>query len=117
VALFLGLVGVYGVISYAVAQRSRELGMRIALGAEAGRVLRMVIKQGAALAGVGIAVGLVLAFGTTRLMSAVLFGVAPVDPATFASVSVGLLLVAMAASYLPARRAARTDPMKALRTE
>jgi predicted permease len=117
VALILGLVGVYGVISYAVAQRSRELGMRMALGAEANRVLGMVVRQGMALAGVGVVVGLALAFGTTRLMSAVLFGVSPVDPLTFASVSGGLLLIAILASYLPARRASRVDPVVALRTE
>jgi putative ABC transport system permease protein len=117
VALILGLVGVYGVISYAVSQRSRELGMRMALGAEAGRVMFMVVRQGAVLAGVGVTVGLGLAFGLTRLMSAVLVGVSPADPATFAFVAGGLLLVAVLASYLPARRAARVDPVVALRAE
>jgi ABC-type antimicrobial peptide transport system permease subunit len=116
-ALILGLVGVYGVISYSVAQRSRELGMRMALGAESGRVLLMVVRQGVTLAGLGIGVGLALAFGATRLMSAILFGVEPVDPATFGSVALGLLVVAVLASYLPARRAAKVDPVTALRTE
>jgi putative ABC transport system permease protein len=117
VALILGLVGVYGVISYAVSQRSRELGMRMALGAEAGRVMLMVVRQGVVLAGAGVIIGMGLAFGLTRLMSAVLVGVSPADPATFASVAGGLLLVAVLASYLPARRAARVDPIVALRAE
>jgi predicted permease len=117
VALVLGLVGVYGVISYGVSQRSRELGMRMALGAESGQVLAMVVRQGAVLAGIGVVVGLGLAFGATRLMSAILVGVSPFDPTTFASVAGGLLFVALLASYLPARRAARVDPIVALRTE
>jgi ABC-type antimicrobial peptide transport system permease subunit len=89
----------------------------MALGAEAGRVMFMVVRQGAVLAGVGVTVGLGLAFGLTRLMSAVLVGVSPADPATFAFVAGGLLLVAVLASYLPARRAARVDPVVALRAE
>jgi predicted permease len=117
IALILGLVGVYGVISYGVSQRSRELGMRMALGAEAGQVLAMVVRQGLALAGVGVVLGLALAFGVTRLMSAILVGVGPADPLTFGSVAGGLLVVALLASYLPARRAARVDPLVALRTE
>jgi ABC-type antimicrobial peptide transport system permease subunit len=117
VALLLGLVGVYGVISYAVSQRRGELGMRMALGAQAGQVKAMVIKQGIALAGVGVALGLVLAFALTRLMSALLFEVSAVDPLTYASVAIGLLSVALLASYLPARRAANVDPMTALRVE
>ena len=116
-ALILGLIGVYGVISHAVSQRSRELGMRMALGAEAGRIMLMVVRQGVVLAGAGVIIGMGLAFGLTRLMSAVLVGVSPADPATFASVAGGLLLVAVLASYLPARRAARVDPMKSLRYE
>jgi ABC-type antimicrobial peptide transport system permease subunit len=117
VALILGMVGVYGVISYAVSQRSQELGMRMALGAESGQVLAMVVRQGAALAGVGVILGLVLAFGLTRLMSAVLVDVSPADPITYGGVAIGLLFTALLASFLPARRAARVDPVVALRAE
>ena len=88
VALILGLVGVYGVISYAVSQRSRELGMRMALGAQPGQVKGMVLRQGFALAGVGVVLGLGLAFGITRLMSSLLVGVSPADPLTYTSVAV-----------------------------
>jgi predicted permease len=117
VSLVLGLVGVYGVISYAVSRRGRELGMRMALGAERGRVLGMVVRQGMFLAGTGVVAGLALAVGTTRLMSSVLFGVEPLDVPTFIAVALGLLVVAAAASYLPARRAAGLDPVEALRSE
>jgi predicted permease len=116
-ALVLGLVGVYGVISYAVSQRRRELGMRMALGARKGRVLGMVLRQGMTLATTGVLLGLALAFGLTRLMTAVLFGVDPVDPVTYVSVAAGLAVVATVASYLPARRAAGVDPVEALRAE
>jgi predicted permease len=117
VALIVGLVGVYGVISYAVSQRGRELGMRIALGAPANRVKIMVLRQGLVLSTVGIGVGLALALGLTRLLSTLLFGVSPVDGLTFAAVSLGLLAVGLLASWVPARRASRVDPMVALRTE
>lgn len=117
VALLLGLVGVYGVISYAVSQRARELGLRMALGAAAGQVKGMVVRQGLVLAGIGVVVGLALSFGVTRLMAGLLFGVSPLDPTTFACVAVGLTGVAVVASYLPARRASRVDPMNALRAE
>jgi predicted lysophospholipase L1 biosynthesis ABC-type transport system permease subunit len=116
-ALLLGIIGLYGVISYSVSQRSRELGMRMALGAPAATVKKMVLKQGFILAAVGIAVGLGMAFGLTRLMTALLFGVDPVDPVTFALVPAGLMVVVLFASYLPARRASRVDPMNALRQE
>ena len=116
-ALILGLVGVYGVISYAVSQRSRELGMRMALGAESGQVLAMVVRQGAALAASGVVIGLGVALGVTRLMAAILIGVSPADPLTYAGVAGGLLITALLASFLPARRAARVDPVVALRAE
>jgi putative ABC transport system permease protein len=117
VALLLGVIGVYGVISYAVSQRSRELGLRMAMGAQAGQVKRMVVRQGLVLSAVGVAIGLALAFGLTRLMSGLLFGVSPVDPLTFLAVAAVLIGVALVASYLPARRAAGVDPMEVLRAE
>jgi predicted permease len=117
VALLLGIVGVYGVISYAVSQRGHELGLRMALGAQAGQVKGMVLRQSLALSGIGVVIGLGLAFGLTRLMAGLLFGVSPVDPLTFLLVAVGLTGVAVTASYLPARRAASADPMEALRSE
>jgi predicted permease len=117
VALLLGIIGVYGVISYAVSQRTSELGMRIALGAPAERVRGMVLRQGLMLSLVGVTIGLGLSLGLTRLMSGLLFGVSPVDPVVLGAVSTGLVVVALVASYLPARRAAGVDPMTALRAE
>jgi predicted permease len=117
VALLLGLIGVYGVISYGVSQRSSELGMRMALGARAEDVTGMVLRQGLVLAVVGLGVGMALALGLTRLMAGILFGISPRDPVTFALVPLLLLFVALAATYLPARRAAQVDPMEALRAE
>lgn len=117
VALILGSVGVYGVLSYGVSRRNRELGMRMALGAERGEVIGMVVRQGAVLAGVGAVVGVGLALGLTRLMAALLYGVSPSDPLTFAAVAGGLVATALLASWIPARRAARVDPAVALRTE
>jgi ABC-type antimicrobial peptide transport system permease subunit len=117
VALLLGTVGIYGVISYVVTQRTRELGIRLALGAEGGAVAGMVLRQGAILAGVGLTVGLAAALGVTRLMEAMLFGVSSTDPLTFVLVPLALGGVALLASWLPARRAARTDPVEALRAE
>jgi predicted permease len=117
VALILGVVGVYGVIAYAVARRSREIGMRIALGADKETVMKMVLLQGFKLAVYGVALGVALALGLTRLMSTLLYEVEPMDPATFAAVAAGLLVVAVLASYIPARRAASVEPMKALRIE
>ncbi len=117
VAVLLGIIGVYGVISYAVSQRQREMGMRIALGARSQDVTRLVLRQGVVLSLIGLPIGLVLAFGLTRLMAGLLFGVSALDPVTFAVVPAGLLLVSLLASYLPARRAAQIDPMVALRTE
>ena len=117
VALFLGSVGIYGVISYVVSQRTREIGVRMAIGAETGHVSRMVLKQALMLAAGGVLIGLVAAVGMTRLMSSLLFGVNPMDPVTFGSVALGLSAVALLASYLPARRAAMGDPVVALRSE
>ncbi|MGD8276705.1 MAG: ABC transporter permease [Gemmatimonadota bacterium] len=117
VALIVGLVGVYGVIAYAVSRRTHELGMRLAIGAEPGRLLAMVLRQGLALSLIGVGIGLVLAFALTRLMEAQLFGVRPVDPLTYLVVAVGLTGVVLLATWVPARRAARIDPGVALRAE
>jgi hypothetical protein len=117
VALLIGAAGIYGVISYAVSQRTLEIGVRMTLGARQHDVSRMVLKHGFSLAGIGVVVGLIAAVGATRLMSALLFGVNPVDPATYGVVSIGLTAIAVLASYLPARRAARVDPVASLRTE
>jgi putative ABC transport system permease protein len=116
-ALLLGSIGIYGVVSYTVARRTREMGLRVAMGAEPGRVTRMVLRQGFVLALVGVAVGVVGAAGATRLMEAVLFGVSPVDPVTYGAVAAGLIAIALVATWVPARRAARVDPMEALRAE
>jgi predicted permease len=117
VALTLASVGIYGVMSYDVTQRTREIGVRMALGAQAKAVSGMVVKQGARIAGIGLLVGLAGAFGLTRLMRALLFGVNPMDPVTLASVLISLFGVALLASYLPARRAASVNPLVALRAD
>jgi predicted permease len=117
VALVLGAVGIYGVISYSVSQRTREIGVRMALGAARRDVNRLVLREGVPLILMGLALGLVAALGLTRLMAALLFGVSPMDPVTFALVSVTLAAIALLASYLPARRAAGMDPTEALRWE
>jgi predicted permease len=119
-ALALGIIGIYGVISYAVSQRTREIGIRLALGAEKNTIVRMVIAEGLRLAGVGVVVGAVSALLLARLVSAfsqLLYGVRPSDPITFVTVSVTLTIVATLACYLPARRAASIEPMHALRAE
>ena len=116
-ALALAAIGIYGVISYSVAQRTQEIGVRMALGAEAGSVLRLVMRQGLLLAVVGIGVGMAAAAAATRALSSLLYEVSRTDPLTFGSVIVFLVVVAMLASYLPARRASRIDPMVALRNE
>jgi putative ABC transport system permease protein len=116
-ALALGIIGIYGVISYTVSQRKREIGIRLALGAQSSDVVQMVLAQGATMALVGVAIGIVAAFALTRWMASLLFGVTPHDPLTFGSVAALLTLVALLASYLPARRAMRVDPMVALRYE
>jgi ABC-type antimicrobial peptide transport system permease subunit len=116
-ALALACVGLYGLLSYDVAQRTREIGIRTALGAQRGDLMRLVVRQGLLLVVVGAVVGIGAAVAVTRLMASMLFNVRPSDPATYASVAILLLLVALAACYIPARRAASVDPIKALRTE
>ena len=117
VALALGVVGIYGVISYIVSRRTREIGVRMALGAGGRDVTRMVLRQGMILAGSSVALGLVVALGLTRLMSSLLYGVEATDPMTFGTVAIMLSAVALFASYMPALRASRTDPSEALRSE
>jgi putative ABC transport system permease protein len=117
VAVALALVGIYGVLSYLVARRSKEFGLRMALGAPRQHVLGLVLKQGALLAGVGVVFGLAVALAVTRLMSSLLYGVRAIDPLTFLLMPIVLALVALLASYLPARRATKVDPLVALRYE
>jgi putative ABC transport system permease protein len=117
IAMLLAAVGVYGLISYTVTQRTREIGIRVALGARPRQVLTPIVREGLVLAITGIALGLAGAFAAARALSSFLFGVEPGDPATFISVSLVLLLVAFLASYLPSRRALRVDPLTALRAE
>jgi predicted permease len=116
-ALLLGVVGIYGVIAYSVSQRTREIGIRMALGAQLPALTGMFVRQGMLLTGIGLMAGLLLSFGVRRLMSSMLFGVEATDPATYAAVSCGLAATAFLACYLPSRRAARVDPVEALRAE
>jgi ABC-type antimicrobial peptide transport system permease subunit len=117
IALLLAGIGVYGVISYGVSQRTQEIGVRVALGAKGSNVFGMVLREAAWLAGIGILIGIVGAFGVTRVIASMLIGVSPTDPLSFGSVALFLTLVAMLASYIPARRAMRVDPLTALRNE
>jgi predicted permease len=117
VALVLGIIGIYGVLSFLVSQRTREIGVRIALGAQPGEVLYLVMKEGARFSFAGIAVGLAGAFAVTRLMSSELYGVSPLDPVTYAGVALVMAAVTLMACYVPTRRAMRVDPMVALRYE
>jgi putative ABC transport system permease protein len=116
-ALLLGVIGIYGVISYSVSQRTREIGIRLALGAPLDEITGMFVRHGLILSAIGAACGLAAAFALTRLMRSLLFEVSPADPVTYLSVSAGLILAAMLASYLPARRASKVDPVEALRAE
>jgi len=116
-ALIVACVGIYGLLSYQVTRRTHEIGIRLALGAQRGDVLRLVIRQGAILAALGVLIGIAAALAVTRYLQSFLFGVKPSDPLTIAAVACGLIAVALLASYIPARRAMKTDPMVALRYE
>lgn len=117
VALLLAVIGVYGVLSYAVSQRTQEMGVRVALGAGRGDVLRLIVGQGVRLAAIGIGVGLVGSFAVTRVVRTLLFNVTPTDPVSFIGVSLFLVFIAALASYIPARRATAVDPLIALRAQ
>jgi putative ABC transport system permease protein len=117
VGLLLAAVGVYGVMAYSVSRRAREIGIRMALGAQASAVMRMVLREGLKLTALGVAIGLPASLAITQLMKGLLYGVSAADPLTFLGVPLLLAIVAMIACWIPARRAAKTDPMRALRQE
>jgi ABC-type antimicrobial peptide transport system permease subunit len=117
VALLIATVGIYGAIAYTAAQRTREVGVRMALGAQTRDVRRMFVRYGLSLTAIGIVVGVAASMGLTRVMSSFLFGVDPTDPITYLAASAALAAVAVVAAYIPARRAASTDPIVALRAE
>jgi putative ABC transport system permease protein len=117
VALVLAVVGVYGVMAYSISQRTREMGIRMALGAQRGTVRALVIRQGVVLAAIGIAGGIGMALLVTRGLATFLFGVSPFDPGVYGAVALLLLLSSLAATYLPARRATQVNPIEALRAE
>jgi putative ABC transport system permease protein len=114
-ALLLASVGIYGLLAYLVGQRSQEIGVRIALGAQQGDILKLVLSQGAGLAGIGVCAGLILAAIAAPTIAALLYGIRPIDPMVFVAVPLILVLVAFLASYMPARRASKISPMVALR--
>ena len=116
-ALILAAIGLYGVIAFGVTQRTREIGVRVALGAQQRDILRLVMQRGMLLIGTGLAIGIAAALALGRVVAGLLYGVTPTDPATLLAVALFLAAVAMLATYLPARRAARVDPMVALRAE